>query len=434
MTILHATLNVNSVTFPVLKVKDRSKRPVREVRWCYQKQLELVLFGANNGGINALLNRISMGSTTFQVKSSCVGEKLLTQEEFEEVLDVARSLVDAEARSRVRVATLCPLPVCVAACTAYGRCPKTQEVLAALQSVPKAWELAQEQEEDEAEGVVDLALQEKIEEELDETMPISLQSELALDYVAYKVIPADDTKIAALSPVPQALEKQFDSYSLYRLNEFNRHRSGGAVQETTISGDRGTGLRFFGYAKQVHKEVPDLRLLAGPRIGELAEKWMQYLRAPPRKLKGSSLANYMQSLIQLSAFANSLLEEGAPDPPTIEMLNLRKQGEMLAKQDKLFAKQSDTWMDWSTVQECRVKSLERHYSLNTLASLKDAIIINFHSLQAPDRGEVPSIPILHTHKHHALLIERRPCWLFCAFASRSSSQAQVRPLPLPGQT
>ena len=219
--------------------------------------------------------------------------------------------------------------------------------------------------------------------------------------MAYKAIPADDAKIAALSSVPQALEKQFDSYSLYRLNEFNRHRSGGAVQETTISGDRGTGLRFFGYAKQVHKEVPDLRLLAGPRIGELAEKWMQYLRAPPRKLKGSSLANYMQSLIQLSAFANSLLEEGAPDPPTIEMLNLRKQGEMLAKQDKLFAKQSDTWMDWSTVQECRVKSLERHYSLNTLASLKDAIIINFHSLQAPDRGEdTKSLPFQYcTHKN-----------------------------------
>ena len=157
------------------------------------------------------------------------------------------------------------------------------------------------------------------------------------------------------------------------------------MAETTISGDRGSGLRFFGYVVSVHKETPDLKMLAGPRIGELAQQWLEHLRAAPRSLKGSSLANYMQSVIQLSAFASSLLEEGAPDPPTIELLNLRKQGEVLAKQDKLFAKQSETWMDWPTIQECSVKSLQRHYQLNTLASLKDALIVCFHSLQAPDR-------------------------------------------------
>ena len=39
MPVLHATLNVCGVTFPVLKLRDRSKRPVREVKWCLQKQL-----------------------------------------------------------------------------------------------------------------------------------------------------------------------------------------------------------------------------------------------------------------------------------------------------------------------------------------------------------------------------------------------------------
>lgn len=253
----------------------------------------------------------------------------------------------------------------------------------ALSSIPRQWTLELEAEKDAEAGEIDLALQEQIEEENDEQLDVSIASELALDYVSFMEIPEDNAKIPALNPVPKGLEEQFAGYERFGVSSFNRHRGGGAVVETTVSGDRSNALRFFGYLSKVHKQVPDMKLLASPKIGEWAQAWVEYLRA--RSLKGSSLSNYLQSLIQLCAFANSLLEEGSPDPPVQELLNLRKQAETLAKQDSLYAKKHDSWMDWEDVQRVRVKAIERYYASETTGRLRDVLIIGFHSLQAPDR-------------------------------------------------
>ena len=327
---VEATLNVCGVTLLVIRLKDRSRKPLREVKWLFQKQWEELLFGANTSAINQLLARQSFSSTTLLLQRSCVG-KLVTEAEYAALFEALRSTLPIETRMKVRMATLVPLSVVQACCQAYGRNDRTTELLTALRgmgcSMPRAWELAIEAEKDEAAGEHDLLLHEELQEleDQDEQLELSLASEIALDYVSYKPEPEDDAKIPALSPVPHALELQFAEYEKHRLSPFCRYRAGGAVAETTISGDRGSGLRFFGYVVSVHNEAADLKLLAGPRIGELAQQWLEHLRAAPRSLKGSSLANYMQSVIQLSAFANSLLDEGAADPPTQQLLNLRKQ-------------------------------------------------------------------------------------------------------------
>ena len=57
------------------------------------------------------------------------------------VLDAMRPLVDVESRSRVRKASLCPLPVAISALTEFGRCDATTALLTAFNKMPKRWRM-----------------------------------------------------------------------------------------------------------------------------------------------------------------------------------------------------------------------------------------------------------------------------------------------------
>ena len=87
--LVEATLNVCGVTLLVIRLKYRSRKPLREVKWLFQKQWEELLFGANTSAINQLLARQSFSSTTLLLQRSCVG-KLVTEAEYAALFEALR--------------------------------------------------------------------------------------------------------------------------------------------------------------------------------------------------------------------------------------------------------------------------------------------------------------------------------------------------------
>jgi hypothetical protein len=57
------------------------------------------------------------------------------------VLGCMRPLLDIEARSRCRKASLVPLTVLCSALTEYGRCDATTAILTAVNKMPKKWRM-----------------------------------------------------------------------------------------------------------------------------------------------------------------------------------------------------------------------------------------------------------------------------------------------------
>ena len=125
-----------------------------------------------------------------------------------------------------------------------------------------------------------------------------------------------------LNPVPQGLESQLQGFSAFRSAPFNRHRSTGAVTDTSSEHDRQNALRFLGYCVREKGQQPDLRVFAAPNVGELTEAYLTALKE--RGLKASSLANYTNSILSVSSYGMTLVDDDTLTP-TGELVNLRRQ-------------------------------------------------------------------------------------------------------------
>ena len=157
MVVIHSTLNIDvqpglCVTFPILKLKRRDQRPIREVKYCFLKQFEICLYGSNSGAVQMLLARLSMSSTTLLLNRACIDEGVVTHGEYTEVFDCFRTLLPVETKMKARQASLLPLTVAVAAARNFGRSARTTALLRALSSLPQRWKDEIEQEENEAAG------------------------------------------------------------------------------------------------------------------------------------------------------------------------------------------------------------------------------------------------------------------------------------------
>ena len=62
------------------------------------------------------------------------------------MLTQMKSLVEPEARARVRKASIVPLSIVCAALTEYGRCDATSSLLTAMKKLPKKWRMEAEME------------------------------------------------------------------------------------------------------------------------------------------------------------------------------------------------------------------------------------------------------------------------------------------------
>ena len=103
----------------------------------------------------------------------------------------------------------------------------------------------------------------------------------------------------------------------------------------------------------------------------------------------------MNSLINVTALVWETMEvepgalEASPQPPDA-LINLRSQCENQQKQQQLYAKKPDNWLDWNKAQEARVKCATAWAKAGSmeynakLALLKEYLVLLFHTVMPPD--------------------------------------------------
>lgn len=242
---------------------------------------------------------------------------------FEEVLPL-------ESRGRVKNLSLIAVNHCVTASHRLGRSPRTTAFLNALAAPqPRAWLLIQEQEENIAAGEVDLLLDEEIAD-LDE-VDIHFGDEI-VQMASFDTLPDDEQKADTsfkLTRISASLKKELVAYVAHRVSPLNRQRMGSACQDITVGNDRATVLRFLGYtAADPHNLQAGLGVFMLPTFGALAQEWLEMLSS--KGLRWSTLANYSNSLIQLTTYAYDAFElpeetRTMSPSPLDELIRLRQQ-------------------------------------------------------------------------------------------------------------
>ena len=229
-------------------------------------------------------------------------------------------------------------------------------------------------------------------EEMDETLDVDLATELLRAELPYSV-EEDDGKEGntQLSPVPTNVARELEDYASFRSASFHRARAGAAVETTTVGSDIATALRFLRYLQDHEgQSVPTVKLFASPQVGAWAQRYLEWLRT--LGLMASSLAVYTNGIINMTGYALTLVS--SPDAcPIDELLNLRRQAESIAKQDRLFAPKSKTWLSWEAAQEARVKCFNAYHAARGQAKtalLRDCLVMAFHTLQ-------PVCALVQTH-------------------------------------
>jgi len=97
---------------------------------------------------------------------------------------------------------------------------------------------------------------------------------------------------------------------------------------------------------------------------------------------------YTNGVIAVCGYALTLVEQ--PDAcPTEQLINLRRQAESIAKQERLFETKSKNWLSWEDAQKARQSAVEKYNKATNRAQtqslLRDCLILAFHTLQPPDR-------------------------------------------------
>lgn len=107
MAVSIARFNCQGRPLAVVDLPDRRAAAQRHVRFVFLSELEKVLYGGSTGAIYRLLQRESMERSVLPLKKASVGEGLVTQPEFDAILEAYRETVeDVETRGRVRMCSL----------------------------------------------------------------------------------------------------------------------------------------------------------------------------------------------------------------------------------------------------------------------------------------------------------------------------------------
>ena len=133
----------------VVRLPDRRKQSAEPLKWAFQSQLEAVLYGGgygqSTGAVYSLLKRTHAAAQTLPLKKASVAAGTVTEGEFH--------WLGSQLHDSVRSFTLVPLPLVEAAMATYGRCDKSEALLAALElQRPDQWEPEEGEEEGEEAG------------------------------------------------------------------------------------------------------------------------------------------------------------------------------------------------------------------------------------------------------------------------------------------
>ena len=228
--------------------------------------------------------------------------------------------------------------------------------------MPRRWQLEIEKEELDKSNEVCFLLEEELEsEDIDELADFDFATELLLTELPYAALEEDTAKItnSALSPVPSSVAAALQEYAELphvalqppprgRRRREHDHRVGqgqragmrsprapGSASQRVTRYRPCTPQRFLGFLKSHCEQAqPGVELFAHGRVGEWCQRWLEWLRTE-HGLKASTLAVYTHGVLAVSSYACTLLDDPSACP-TSQLLNLRRQAESIAKQERLF--------------------------------------------------------------------------------------------------
>ena len=421
------------------------------LKFCFQRQLEHVLYGRSDGSsgpIWKLMNSTGLGSSALQVNKAAVAGRILAQAEFDLIMETFKrslpsDLVDPCSLGRVRVpSTRCPhllvershaplphphpapqirmctiLPVATAAALArtFGRSEGSTAFLRAFsQPVPESWELHAQAEELRANLRVDLVLEDQIAELDFEAEELTIAEELT-QAVTFKDNPEDTLSLRSYALTPtRSLRNQLAAYVAHRTRTFAARRAGGAVVSASAEHDTQALLRFLGWVEKTNRTPQgvdlDILFLTRGDMGTLAESFAGWLESS-RRVRFTTIANTLSGLVSLMNYVyNELVVEQevlelSPNPIE-QIVNLRDQATGAIKQQNLFEPNNiqGGYITWDQVQQTRVNALTHLDALPPTATanqrrvaLMQATMISFLSMLPPDRvGVVRKLRLKHT--------------------------------------
>ena len=173
------------------------------------------------------------------------------------------------------------------------------------------------------------------------------------------------------------LQQQIAEFRGYRRQRFSLFRRGPLVEETTISGNIKSLLRFLGY---LHYEQPsalaregphseagaplDMTVFALPNINLLVlnyVEWLEQRRGRKRQdaddssfqpVSCATVSNYLNGLVSIVKF-QLRHDFHLRDPLLDQLRNLRSQAESYAATQKRFEKVHPEWCSWQELQRAR---------------------------------------------------------------------------------
>ena len=365
-----------------------------------------------------------MAVAPLTVNKKAVTDRLVTQQEFDQIVGWLSESLGFESQGRVRQVMLIAKAHAITCAQKLGRGEKTQAFLRCLAApLPRLWEALNEQEANHADMETDLVLDEgtcytpppadlrggcaplttpffesifcgaRLPEIEDlEEEECSFMAELSAVYVPFDQSGEEETAPPSwkLERVSEGLKQELADFTKHRTDPLVRAREGTACVDITVGNDKATVLRceplpplqkdfpsatltlcalarsFFGWLSATHSITPGLGVFCRPTLSQWAEEWLRALRE--KGCRFSTLSNYANSLAMVGSFVYStykLDDEtlAMPTSPLDEILRLRSQSESQAKHEGLYTKRHADWISWEEAQRARISAEQKYKSL-----------------------------------------------------------------------
>ena len=193
------------------------------------------------------------------------------------------------------------------------------------------------------------------------------------------------------------LRQQIEEFRAYRRQRFSLFRKGPLVEETTISSNISSLIRFLGYLFYEHKstlqeqDAPlDMSVFALPNINYLVLNYVEWLeqrrgckrQAPTengafQSVSPATVANYLNGLVSIVKYQlqhDIYLRDSLLD----QLRNLRSQAESYSMTQKKFEKVHPEWCSWQELQvareKCRAAFDQAEYNTNNNISISSLLL------------------------------------------------------------
>ena len=227
------------------------------------------------------------------------------------------------------------------------------------------------------------------------------------------------------------LREQIAGFREYRRQRFSLFRKGPLVEESTISGNISSLLRFLGYlhyeqSSEVKDAPLDMSVFELPNINVLMLKYVEWLEQrrgnKPRaagdttfqSVSCATVANYLNGLVSTVKFQ---LRHNLPvrDSLLDQLRNLRSQAESYSMTQKTFEKVHPQWCTWQELQiareKCRAAFDQQPAGVEEdttyLLRLHEVCLLGFLTICPPPRCSI--IRLLEWNK--TLLQDAKGCWM-----------------------